>query len=246
MTKLEKLKDEEERLARKLAAVRARRARLQRAGNGAAVAKNGRPLREILLDTLAEADTPLNSLLIASVLQPLTGRAIPSTRFGTLATDEQASFDSRSARPVYLCHCLTHDVGLAMKRYWARSDWPLEKRIIGPMSGRILFLRGAAWAIGLAKSAAETAADPDRLRYVAADQARDAGLTVQRGEFPFDAWLASINDLIENHRATDEAARREASNVLGARLNEREQLFGARPPLVSLPGSAAGWRSASE
>jgi hypothetical protein len=245
MTELEKLQEQEEQLAKKLAAVRARRARLEGAGKTVAV-KNARPLRDILLETLAEANTPLNSLLIASVLQPLTGRAVPSTRFGTLATDEQKSFDSKSARPVYLCHCLTHDAGQAMKRYWARSDWPLEERIVGPMSGRILFLRGAAWTIALAKSAAGTAVDADRLRYVAADQARDAGLAVRRGEFPLDEWLASIGGLIDKHRANDEATRREAASVLGARLTEREQLFGARPPLMSLPGSAQGWRSARE
>jgi len=84
------------------------------------------------------------------------------------------------------------------------------------------------------------------LNYVAADQARDAGLHVQRGRFPYDDWLNAIRGLIERHRAEDEQARIQAAEVLAARLSERELLFGARTPLVSLPGSKPGWWGADE
>src|SRR5258708_724850 len=80
-----------------------------------------RPLRDLVLDALNDAHAPLNSLLIASVFRPLYKREVPATRFGTLSADEQRSFDSSRPRPVYLCHCLTHDRGQAMKRFWARS-----------------------------------------------------------------------------------------------------------------------------
>jgi hypothetical protein len=198
---------------------------------------------------LGDAKVPLNSLLIANVLRPLQDRTIPSTRFGTLANDEAKSFDSSRPKPVYLCHCLTHDQGQAVKRFWARSDWPLKDRIIGPMSGRLLFLAGAAWTIRLARAADRkqlVAANPDTLNYVAADQARDAGLSVQRGIFPYDDWLQAINTSSDRHRGEDEKTRRDAAEVLGARLSERDLLFGSRSPLVSLPGSKPGWVSADE
>src|SRR5262249_38097042 len=130
-----------------------------------------------------------------NVLRPLRGRTIPATRFGTLSNDEAKSFESSRAKPVYLCHCLTNDLGQAVKRFWARSDWPVSDRIIGPMSGRLLFLQGAAWTIRLARAADRkelNAANPETLNYLAADQARDAGLHVQRGLFPYDDWLKSI------------------------------------------------------
>ncbi|TPN49486.1 hypothetical protein FJ976_17300 [Mesorhizobium sp. B1-1-9] len=247
-TDLDRLRAEEAELERRLLEVREHRARLERRSRPR-TADGGRPLREIILDLLGDAKVPLNSLLIANVLRPLQGRTIPSTRFGTLSNDEAKSFESSRAKPVYLCHCLTYDQGQAVKRFWARSDWPLPDRIIGPMSGRLLFLEGAAWTIRLAHAVHlddQSAANPDTLNYVAADQARDAGLHVQRGAFPYDDWLDSIASLIDRHRAEDEKIRIEAAEMLATRLSERDRLFGARTPLVSLPGSKRGWVSADE
>jgi hypothetical protein len=248
LTDLDRLRAEETKLERRLLEVREHRASLERRARPRA-ADGGRPLRDLVLDLLGEAKVPLNSLLIATVLRPLQDRTIPSTRFGTLSNDEAKSFDSSRSKPVYLCHCLMYDQGQAVKRFWARSDWQLSDRVLGPMSGRVLFLEGAAWTIQLARAVNGKemfAANPDTLNYVAADQARDAGLHVQRGRFPYDEWLDAIAGLIRRHRAEDEQARVQAAEVLAARLSERELLFGARTPLVSLPGSKPGWGSADE
>jgi hypothetical protein len=157
-----------------------------------------------------------------------------------LAADELRSFDSSRPRPVYLCHCLTHDRGQAMKRFWARSDWPLVERVIGPMSGRMLFLKGAEWVIRLAASAGQDA-DAERLRFVAADQARDAGCSVRRGEFPFRDWIAHIEAHIARYSNDDRAVRAQAAVDLANRLDERAQLFGAPGGLTSIPGTSTRW-----
>jgi hypothetical protein len=244
---LELIRTEEAELLKRLEELRLQRAALEKTKRPRVGKDAGRPLREIVLDLLVDAGSPLNSLLLASVLRPLHGRDIPSTRFGTLSNDEAKSFDSSRARPVYLCHCLTHDQGQPVKRFWARSDWPLEARVMGPMSGRILFLQGAAWTINLARlvAAGELAAEkPEILEYVAADQARDAGLSVRRGEFPYEAWLEAIAATIDRHLAEDLALRRAAAVEIARRLSERELYFGARQGLLSLPGSNPTWRSA--
>jgi hypothetical protein len=243
---IEALRAREAELERLLAEVREHRAALEKRPKGKA-AKPGRPLRDITLEMLEDAGCPLNSLLLASVMRPLQGRAIPATRFGTLSNDEASSYDSSRARPVYLCHGLMFDQGQAVKRFWARSDWPLAERIIGPMSGRILFLKGAAWVIRLAHLATTgqlVADNQEVLNYLAADQARDAGIQVKRGEFPHAAWLDVIKDAIGRHEAEDRAVREKAAEDLEGRLSDREQLFGSRTGLVSLPGSPAAWRSA--
>lgn len=240
------LKAEEAELERRLAEVRAQRQVLEQQ-SGAKASKAGRPLRDVVLDLLQEAGFPLNSLLLAGVLRPLQGRNIPATRFGTLSNDEASSYDSSRSRPVYLCHGLTFDRGQAVKRFWARSDWPLASRIIAPMSGRILFLKGAAWTIGLAQRVADgelAAANPETLNYVAADQARDAGIQVKRGEFPYDEWLKFIAAAVERHDEEDGAVRERAVAEFERRLSERELLFGAHAGFVSLPGSSNTWRSA--
>jgi hypothetical protein len=243
---IDQLKIEEADLERRLAEVRERRATLEKRPS-ARGGKAGRPVRDIIVDMLQEAQCPLNSLLLASVIRPLHGRAIPSTRFGTLSNDEANSYDSSRARAVYLCHCLTFDQGQAVKRFWARSDWPLAERIIGPMSGRILFLKGAAWTIELARLVADdriAADNPDTLNYVAADQARNVGLLVKRGDFPYKDWLAFIAEAIGRHEAEDRAVREKAAAGLERRLSDRELLFGSRTGFVSLPGSSPNWRSA--
>jgi len=243
MMEIHELRQEEKELERRLAEVRSQLSAKHQAASGARFIER-RPLRELILDTLGEARTPLNSLLIASVFKPLYERDVPATRFGTLSADEQRSFDSSRPRPVYLCHCLTHDRGQAMKRFWARSDWPLEDRIIGPMTGRVLFLKGAEWVIQLASAAGE-GADADRLRFVAADQARDAGCQVQRGNFPFRDWITHIQAQITRYSESDRAVRVQAGSELATRLGERALLFGAPGELTSIPGTSKRWTAKS-
>jgi hypothetical protein len=244
---IEGLKAEEAALERRLAEVRERRAVLERSPGAREALRPVRPVRDVVLDLLQEARFPVNSLLLASVLRPLQGRSIAATRFGTLSNDEESSYTSSRPRLVYLCHCLTFDQGQAVKRFWARSNWPLADRVVGPMSGRILFLKGAAWTIEMARQVANrglAAADPDMLNYVAADQARDAGIPVKRGNFPYGDWLEFIASAIERHAEEDKSVRERAAAELEQRLQERELLFGSRSGLVSLPGSSDSWRSA--
>jgi hypothetical protein len=246
---IESLLAEEAELQRRLEAVRQRKIALQSKPRSKATSSSNRALRDVIIEALAEAKTPLNSLLLASVIRPWQGRDIPSTRFGTLSTDEIKSYNSSRNRPVYLCHCITHDRGEAVKRFWARSDWPLADRIIGPMGGRVLFFKGAAWTIGLAKAIDDKkliVANRDVLNYVAADQARDAGIAVKRGEFPFDEWLGAIDTAIKHYEPEDRAIREAAALALSERLSERALLFGASPGVVSLPGSHKDWRSSRD
>lgn len=243
---IEQIRTQEAELERQLVKLRAQRIALEKGARPKSLDRK-RPLRDLTLELLQDAGVPLNSLLLANIIRPLFGRDIPATRFGTLANDEAKSYDSSRARPVYLCHCLTHDKGQAVKRFWARSDWDLAERVIGPMTGRVHFLEGAAWTINLARLVAEgeLAADkPEVLHYVAADQARDAGLVVKRGEFPYEDWLGAISVALKRHTTADRDVRVAAAAEIASRLSEREQLFGARAGLVSLPGSAPSWRSA--
>ena len=243
MTDLAKLRKEEAELERRLAEIRQRRI-TQEEQERPELQKTRLPLRVILLSQLQEAETPMNSLLLAQLLEARLSKKIPSTRFGTLSKDEEASFKSRRARPVYLCHSLSHDTGLPIKRYWCRSDWPLSKRIFSPISSRVAFLKSAIWVVGLATHSAD-AANPDLLKFLAADLARDAGLLVKRGEFPFDEWLGFLRNSLEKFEKDDEVQRIEAAGTLEKKLNEAEQLFGAPPGLISLPGSSSSWRSAA-
>lgn len=239
---LDRILMREEELKRELEDLRRQRTTLERA---ARPRRAERSLRDLTLDLLAEACTPLNSLLIAGVLSALYSREVPSTRFGTLSIDEQKSFAAgRVTRPVYLCHCLNAADGVAVKRFWARSDWPLRERIIGPMTGRVLFLKSAVWIIKLAEDRGDAA--PERLKFLAADHARSAGLKVDRGCFQFVEWLTALEAQLQKHLPEDEEVRRTAAAALEPRLNDRDVLFGARGGLVSIPGTTRRWKEGNQ
>jgi len=239
----EQLREEEAALERQLAAIRKKRIAAERKSSGASGPRQ--PLRETVLDFLFDADFPLNSLLIAAVASPLLGKDLTSNRFGTLSNDEAKSYDSSRVRPVYLCHLLNAEGGEAIKRYWARSDWPLERRVLGPLSSRVLFLKGADWCSRLAANE-ENVSDPEKLRFVAADQARHAGLPVKRGEFPFAEWRSAIANELSKYEEQDAVTRKVAAERLEKELSDRELLFGATPGLISIPGTNDSWRKVGE
>lgn len=208
------------------------------------VRRGQRPLRDVCLDMLSDCGSMLYSQTIAQACRAYFGRDVPPTRFGSLSNDEEKAFANGRPRPVFLCHGLTYDRGEAMKRVWARSDWPLEERIVGPISGRIVFLRFAEWISRLAEEAAGSsspAARPERLMYMAADCARDLGFRVRKGDRDFAQWRQAAREELDRKFGEDLEHRREAANRLGGRLNDVERLFGAREGLTVLPGSAGEW-----
>ena len=241
MRDAETLRAQEAALERQLAEIR--KLRIVAEQKEGQVASPRRAVREFVLDLLTDAGFALNSLLLASIMPPLYGKKISSTRFGTLSTDEAKSFDSARARPVYLCHLLKFDDAQPIKRYWARSDWPLSDRVYGPHSSRLLFLKAAKWTIELAQ-ARKDAVDHEQLHFVAADQARSAGLKVVRGEFPFGEWSGSLTEEIDRLNSIDAEERERAAAEIGDKLKPRELLYGSPGGLLSLPGTQPTYRSA--
>jgi hypothetical protein len=186
-----------------------------------------RPLRAAVLDALEDLQWPTYTRELALYCEARYGRAIAPARFGSLATDEVASY-LREHRPraVWLCFALTYDRAESIRRLWCRSDWPLERRIVAPTSGRVQHLKLTARLCTVALEAADTAADKEMLRIIAADHARDLpGVNFRRGDFPLESWRDVATDLLEKVEPPDEQLRREAAVRLH-KLPEAHQLFG--------------------
>jgi hypothetical protein len=201
-----------------------------------------RSLREVVLDQVHAIGSMVYSQTIAQVFRAQFDRDLPSTRFGTLSSDEQKAFDSGRAKAVSLCHGLTYDRGEAIKRLWARSDWPLEKRVVAPTTGRVLFLRIAVWLNALAEAPPAAWARRDLLEYLAADCARDLGFNVRKGDRDFADWRAAAKEELTKVEPEDLQQRQKAAAALPRRLKPRELHFGASEGLVVLPGSRGDWR----
>jgi hypothetical protein len=194
-----------------------------------------RPVRALVLDALEDLRWPAYTREIAHYCQARYGRELSPTRFGTLASDEIRSYvKGKRPQTVWLCFGLTSTRGEAIRRLWARSDWPLEQRIVAPTTGRIQHLRMTLRLCEIALEASATAADPEMLRIIAADHARDLpGVTFRRGEFRLEEWGDLATVLLEKAGPADGHARHEAEFRL-RQLPELRQLFGDVEPIDGL------------
>lgn len=185
-----------------------------------------RPVRAKVLDALDDLGWPAYTRQIGPYIEARMGDKIAPTRFGVLARDEQNSFNSSRARPVYLGFALTSVRGEAIKRLLVRSDWELERRIVAPTTGRVQHLIMTMRFCELALELDELAARPERLRFLAADHARDLpGVKVRHGKFDLEAWRDIARAELERVRLRDKKQRAEAARRLRHRP-ERALLFG--------------------
>jgi hypothetical protein len=87
----------------------------------------------------------------------------------------------------------------------------------------VLYLKSTARLAELAAQGASS--DPEMLRILAADHARDLGISFRRGEFPLELWRQTALDMLKDLEPADAALRVEAAAGL-ARHPEAFQLFG--------------------
>jgi hypothetical protein len=197
-----------------------------------------RPVRAKVLDALDDLGWPTYTRQIGPYIEARTGDRVAPTRFGALARDEQASFRSSRARPVYLGFALTSVRGEAIKRLLVRSDWELERRIVAPTTGRVQHLMLTIRFCELATELEDLAAQPERLRFLAADHARDLpGVKVRHGQFDLKDWAELARVELERVRQRDAEQRAEAAALLRHRP-EHALLFGL-PEVLDGDGAAA-------
>ena len=187
-----------------------------------------RPLRDLVLEVLGRVGVPLQSTQVADLVEQLTGRPVRAERLGTLAADERKAFDRQSRRrPVWLCHVLVPEASrgefTAVRSTWARSDWPVERRVsVSSKSMRVL-------AFEQIVRFCELAQDED---LGAAEQAVWHRMAMSEGEFlrlvPTGSDLEPLHHaaaaLLAKESPSDLRARRKASP--GSATDPRMAMFG--------------------
>ncbi|MBX6769315.1 MAG: hypothetical protein IRY90_19555, partial [Actinomadura rubrobrunea] len=102
------------------------------------------PVRDQVHQALTLLGVPAAPKLIGSVYAAFFPGEIPGARLTSLRRDEERSFRAAPyARPYYLCAGLTADLLAAARGLVTVSTWPLERRIVGPLSPRTDFLTAA-------------------------------------------------------------------------------------------------------
>jgi len=201
---------------------------------GAAAARGGGPLlplREQVHQALTLLAVPAAPKLVSAVHEAFFAGLIPSVRLTSLRRDEERSFRSAPfARPYYVCAALTAELLAPARGVLAVSTWPLDLRVIGPLSPRVNYLSAA---IRVAESYLRIPGPgPAAQRLLwrlaanipgAADGARNMD--------PAKVARAAQAEL-QIHAAGDRAARTAAADRARRQLDDAEQLFGSRLQLT--------------
>ena len=119
------------------------------------------PAREQVHQALTLLGAPAAPKLIAAVHAAFFAGQLAPSRLASLRRDEERSYRAApGARPYYLCPALTSDLLSPARALLCVSTWPLEQRIIGPLSPRVDFLTAA---IRIAEAAPQPERDGDRI-----------------------------------------------------------------------------------
>lgn len=102
------------------------------------------PVREHVHRALTLLSVPSAPKLVLAVHDAcFSGELLPA-RLTSLRRDEERSFRSAPyARPYYICAALTTDLLSPARGVMAVSSWPLERRMVGPLSPRVDLLTSA-------------------------------------------------------------------------------------------------------
>jgi len=196
------------------------------------------PAREQVHQALTLLGGPAAPRLIVAVHGALYAGSLPVARLTSLRRDEERSFRSAPyARPYYVCAALTADLLAPARGLLAISAWPMDRRIIGPLSPRVDYLIAA---IRIAERFRDldisgASADSRRLLWRFAANIPRAASSISTMD-PDEIVIAARAELAVHERA-DSDLRTIGAARARAQLDDAEQLFGAG---LRLSRSASG------
>jgi len=185
------------------------------------------PLREQVYQALSLLTVPAAPKLLATVHQAFFASTFPTAKVTSLKRDEERSFRTAPfARPYYICATLTADLLAPARGLLAASTWPMERRVIGPLSPRVDFLSAAIQVAGAIGRLPTPVPAASRLLWRFAASIPGAAQDATRMD-PRNVAEAAVAEL-SVHRAADSETRQAAAVRARAQLDDVEQLFGTR------------------
>ena len=202
------------------------------------------PAREQVHQALTLLGVPAAPKLIGAVHSAFFAGQLAASRLASLRRDEERSYRSApGARPYYLCPALTSDLLSPARALLCVSTWPLEQRIMGPLSPRADFLTAAIRTAEAARALSGTG--PASITGGAAAAALRHEHPRRRtahpgGSVAAETIAAAARAELDIHAAQDQDDRAQAARRARQQLDEAEQLFGTR--LTAIPGTGAARR----
>jgi hypothetical protein len=190
--------------------------------------------RQAVTAALAEIGVPCRARLVADYAEARFGERVVSRAFAALRRDERRAWGKSSPRPTYVVPALEGRFFQPIRGLLGLSDWPLERRLVGPWSERADHLTATAQ---LARQLAWlNERDPDiaeRLASVVAAMARSVPGALEGPEVD----TARVEQAAEAERAVlaerDQPWRTEAAARARRQLSEEQQLWGSHVGVVT-------------
>jgi hypothetical protein len=195
------------------------------------------PVREQVHQVLTLLTVASAPKMIAAVHEAFFSGDLVATQLTSLRRDERQSFVSAPhSRPYYLCNALTADRLTPVRALVAVSSWPVDRRILGPLSARVDFLTAAIRIGEHLGRIGDPSPQARRLLWRFASN-------IPGGAGPFEAGepksvVAAARAELDVHDAEDRRHREAAGQRARKQLSEVEQLFGAPPMGVVRSASA--------
>jgi hypothetical protein len=205
------------------------------ASAGQRPARTSQPVREILLETLADFRWPQNAGFLEEYLLARHQLQVDSRAFAPLRRDERNAWDrAPGAREAYIAPALKPD-GSANPRWITRSDWELDRRIVAtPRTERLFDLYKIYVLAGRPGSAEASYLGPRRpidvlLEKYAQDTLDTEPPSASASDDEFRAWRAYVRERVGSAigevRRDDEPDRKQIARQL-ADLPDRERVWG--------------------
>jgi len=230
---LEQEADQIRKQARKVAADAQKKATAPAPQTAQASSDKGLGLRAATIAALGELSVPSSPRTIGEYVSARYGMQIDHRALPSLRRDEARSWAStKSVRPVYVVPALEGNRFLPVRAKLALSDWPLERRLLGPWSERTDHLRATVQVVKLLlwlKKADPQAAE--RLQTLLALYAASSFGTAINNKYPDPtkierAATAELGTLGESDRRW----RSEAAERARSFLTNEQLLWGASLP----------------
>ena len=183
------------------------------------------PARDQVYQALTLLGAPAAPRLIVAVHDAFQAGKLPGARLTSLRRDEERSFRAAPfARPYYLCAALTADLLAPVRGLMAVSTWPMDRRIIGPLSPRVDYLTAAIALAERLQRAPDTGPAAQRLLWRFAANIPRAAASI-RTMSPEEVASAARAELAV-HQDDDSVHRAAAARRARTQLDDAEQLFG--------------------
>jgi hypothetical protein len=184
------------------------------------------PAREQVHQALTLLGAPAAPRLIVAVHDAFFAGRLIGSRLTSLRRDEERSFRvAPYARPYYLCAALTADLLSSARGLLAVSTWPMDRRIIGPLSPRVDYLTAAIAVAERLQRISQPDVVARRLLWRFAANIPHAAVSI-RTMTTGDVASAARAELAV-HQSADAAHRSAGAVRARAQLDDAEQLFGS-------------------